>query len=291
MNGFSELSFDFTKGIASIRSSLLVILDKWWETHPLPWDEIDAITQCMMQMMAFKIRSLEVSLEGMPLVPNGKQQTLHVDFSTAAAIVRSIYEMAFIFHHIFVATENEDERDILLYIWKIKGYSNRQAIPIPEEMKIQKQQNEETIESLKNRVRDILKRINITPEAKHEIEDVIKKGHILKGYRFRKTNGVITKFESVALSESNSFINSDLIDGTYTFLSYQSHPSYLGIEQFGSISNPRQYNYEKINYLFPACFFASKFTNDACTILSDGVVIKKETVPNPFATINILSCI
>ena len=80
------ISFDFSKGLASVRSSLLAILLKWWDTHPLPWNEVDSITQCMMQMMAFKIRSLEVSLEGMPLVPNGKPQTLHVDFSTAAAI-------------------------------------------------------------------------------------------------------------------------------------------------------------------------------------------------------------
>lgn len=289
MDGFTMISFDFSKGLASVRSSLLAILLKWWDTHPLPWNEVDSITQCMMQMMAFKIRSLEVSLEGMPLVPNGKPQTLHVDFSTVAAIARGIYEMAFIYHNIFVSTDNENERDVLLNIWRIKGYNNRNDIPVPEEMLGQKQQNMEVVETLKSRIRETLRRMDIQSSAVDKIEDFIKKGNNLKGYHFIKEDGIITDVRLVNFTNADSFFNSEYQKGTYTFLSYQSHPSYLGIEQFGNINNPKQYNEDKICYLMPACFCASKFTNDACEILSDGLKIKNEVVPDFRATINLFS--
>lgn len=289
MEGFTTLSFNYSKGLASVRSSLLAILLKWWGTHPTPWNEVDSITQCMMQMMAFKIRSLEVSLEGMPLVPNGKPQTLHVDFSTVASIVRGIYEMAFIYHNIFISTDNENERDVLLNIWKIKGYNNRSSIPIPDEMSDQKQQNEELIETLKCHIRETLRRMDIQPSAVDKIEDIIKKGNNLKGYQFVKEDGIITDVKQVNFTNADSFFNSKNEEGTYTFLSYQSHPSYLGIEQFGSINNPEQYNEDKICFLMPACFCATKFTNDACEILSDGLKIKHEVVPDFRATINFFS--
>lgn len=291
MDGFTMLSFDFSKGLASVRSSILAILLKWWDTHPLPWNEVDSITQCMMQMMAFKIRSLEVSLEGMPLVPNGKPQTLHVDFSTVAAIARGIYEMAFIYHNIFVSTDNENERDVLINIWRIKGYNNRNDIPIPEEMLGQKQQNEEVIEALKSCIRETLRRMDIKPSAIDKIEQIIKKGNNLKGYQFVKENGIITDIRQINFTNSDSFFNSKYQKGTYTFLSYQSHPSYLGIEQFGNINNPKQYNEDKICYLMPAYFCASKFTNDASEILSDGLKIKNEVVPDFRSSINFFSSI
>jgi hypothetical protein len=63
----------------------------------------------------------------------------------------------------------------------------------------------------------------------------------------------------------------------------------LGIEQFGNINNPKQYNEDKICYLMPACFCASKFANDACEILSDGLKIKNEVAPDFCATINLFS--
>ena len=291
MKDLVEIIFDPIKGLKSVRSSLLAILLKWWDTHPLPWNEVDSITQCMMQMMAFKIRSLEVSLEGMPLVPNGKPQTLYVDSSTAAAIVRGIYEMAFIYHNIFISTDNENERDILLNIWKIKGYNNRNSIPIPDEMIGQKQQNAEMIETLKDRIRETLRRMNIESSAVDQIEDIIKKGNNLKGYQFVKENGIITKIRQLNFADADSFFNSGYQKGTYTFLSYQSHPSYLSIEQFGKINNPKQFIDDNICFLMPACFCATKFANDACEILSDGLKIKNEVVPDFRATINFFNSI
>lgn len=287
MNGYAELIIDPIKCLESVSSSILVILLKWWDTHRRPWKEVDSITQCMMQMMAFKFRSLEVALEGMPLVPNGKEQTQHVDITTVAAIVRGIYEMAFIFHNIFISTDNEQEREILLNIWKIKGYVNRNEIPIPDEMKDEKLDNEERIEALKQNIRMILHGMDITDNAINKVENAIKKpSSIIKGFSFEKIDNKIIDFKQIGLSDSHGFLGNESYKGTYTFLSYQSHPSYLGVEQFGSISNRKQYDEDKIHFSLLACKCAAKFVNDACEVLTDGNKIKKEMVPDFRATIN-----
>lgn len=287
MNGFTELILDPKKGLESASSSLLVILLKWWNTHHQPWDEVDSIIQCMMQMMAFKIRSLEVALEGMPLIPDGKKQTLHIDITTVAAIVRGIYEMAFIYHNVFISTDNELERDILLNIWKIKGYVNRNEIPIPDEMKGEKLNNEERIEALKRNIRSILHRMDITDNAINKIENVIEKpSSIIKGFRFIKNDNKIIGFKSIGLSDSHTFLGNESYKGTYTFLSYQSHPSYLSVEQFGNVTNPKQYGEDMFHFSLLACQCAARFTNDACKVLTDGIKIKEEVVPDFRATIN-----
>lgn len=287
MNGFTNLIIDPKKGLESASSSLLIILLKWWNTHHQPWDEVDSITQCMMQMMAFKIRSLEVALEGMPLIPKGKEQTLYIDITTVAAIVRGIYEMAFIYHNVFISTDNELERDILLNIWKIKGYVNRNEIPIPDEMKGEKLNNEERIEALKRNTRSILHKMDITDDAINKIENVIEKpSSIIKGFRFLKSDNKIIDFNPIGLSDSHAFLGNESYKGTYTFLSYLSHPSYLSVEQFGSVSNPKQYGEDMFHFSLLACQCAARFTNDACKVLTDGINIKKEMVPDFRATIN-----
>jgi len=61
---------------------------------------------------------------------------------------------------------------------------------------------------------------------------------------------------------------------------------FVGLIQFGQISGIEQ-NYETgASFLYPACFCASKLTNDACDVLTDEIAIKREVVPDFRATIN-----
>ena len=82
MKDFVEITFNPIKGLESVRASILAILLKWWDSHKLGVNAIDDMTQCMMQMMMLKIRSLQVMFEGVPMVPNGKPQTLYYDLSS-----------------------------------------------------------------------------------------------------------------------------------------------------------------------------------------------------------------
>lgn len=288
MKDFVEITFNPIKGLESVRASILAILLKWWDDHKLGLNAIDDMTQCMMQMMMLKIRSLQVMYEGVPMVPNGKPQTLYYDLSSMAATTRGIYELAFIYHNIFISTENDAEKRILMNIWKIKGFSNRLKSFVPDELKHEAERNRQEIESLKNETMQILDSIEITLSARIKIEKIINKNNSnLKGYKFIKdSDGKITDFIRLDFTDASCMFNSEFMNDIYTYLSYYSHPSYLGLIQFGQISGIEQ-NYETgASFLYPACFCASKFTNDTCEVLTDGIEIKKEMVPDFRATIN-----
>lgn len=287
MDGFVTITFDFEKGLESIRASLLGILLKWWDTHKTKWNDIDAITQCMMQMVLFKIRSLQEAMKGMPLVPNGQKQTTYLDLSNMASITRGLYESAFIFHNIFISTDNEDERQVLINIWKIEGYNNRHKVPVPEGMEENVAQNITTIESLRNATKEILNRMDIAESARAKIEKIIRRDSSnIKGYRFVKSKNRIIGFEHIDFTNARSIFEQEYMDGTYSYLSYQSHPSFLSLLQFGQLTSKEHFADMVRPFLMTACFCATKFVNDACKVLTDGESIKKQVEPNILATIN-----
>ena len=282
---YLTITFDPVQGLESIRASLLGILLKWWESHNTKSNDIDGITQCMMQMVLLRIRSLQEAIKGLPLVPNNQEQTIYFDLSNIASITRGIYESAFIYHNIFISTDNKDERRILINIWKIEGYNNR--VPVPESMKKNVFRNGNTIDSLRNEIKDILDQMDISESARNKIEKVINKDSSnIKGYRFVKSENRIIGFESIDFSNVRSVFENEHMDGTYTFLSYQSHPSFLSVLQFGQLTR-KEYIVDMLRpYLIAACFCATKFTNDACKVLTDGDNIKNVVEPNILATIN-----
>lgn len=285
--GYVTITFDPIKGLESIRASLLGILLKWWDTHKTKWNDIDAITQCMMQMVLFKIRSLQEAMKGLPLVPNGQKQTICLDQSNMASITRGLYESAFIYHNIFISTDNEDERQVLINIWKIEGYNNRHKVPVPESMEKDVAQNINTIELLRNATREILSRMDIDESARNKIEKIIKRDSSnIKGYRFVKSENRIIGFEPIDFTNARSIFEHGYMDGTYSFLSYQSHPSYLSLLQFGQLTGKEHVSDIARSFLMTACFCATKFANDACKVLTDGESIKKQVEPNILATIN-----
>lgn len=292
MKDFVEITFNPIKGLESVRASFLAILLKWWDGHKLGVNAIDDMTQCMMQMMMLKIRSLQVMFEGVPMVPNGKPQTLYYDLSSMAATTRGIYELAFVYHNIFISTEVDAERRILMNIWKIKGFNNRQKSYVPDELKHEAERNLQDIESLKKETMQIIDSVEIALSARTKLEKIINKNNSnLKGYKFVKDNeGKIMDFVPLDFTDATSMFNNEYMNDIYTYLSYHSHPSYLGLIQFGQISGMKD-NYETgASFLYPACFCASKFTNDACKVLTDGIEIKRETVPDFRATINFFEC-
>lgn len=285
--GYVTVTFDPVKGLESIRASLLGILLKWWDTHKTKWNDIDAITQCMMQMVLFKIRSLQEAMKGLPLVPNGQKQTIYLDLSNMASITRGIYESAFIYHNIFISTDNENERQVLVNIWKIEGYNNRHKVPVPDSMEEDVAQNINTIESLRCATKEILNRMDIVESARTKIEKIIKRDSSnIKGYRFVKSENRIIGFEHIDFTNARSIFEHEYMDGTYSYLSYQSHPSFLSLLQFGQLTGKEHLGDMVRPLLMTACFCATKFANDACKVLTDGERIKKQVEPNILATIN-----
>jgi len=200
-------------------------------------EEAYAIAQCMMQMMVCKINSLLELADGVNIIPDNKKFKI-LDVQSVAAVVRSMYELEFIFHNIFITQNTKNERDIALYLWEIKGMNNRQTLKyVPEKYKQQQNEEHKQIEEIKAKIKDVVLKLNMTSKVKNSIFRCMNKDSIkIEGCVFHKDdNGCIIEFKTINFSDPGFGVlvldNPDI----YKYMSFQTHPSYLGVLQFGQM--------------------------------------------------------
>ena len=199
--------------------------------------ESDAIAQCILQIIVCKIRSLLDMSNGINVRP--EKDTIRIlDIPSLISVLRSLYEMAFVFHNIYAEQETKEERDIVLYIWAIRGLNNRQNMPIiPLAFKEKAENEKKQIEDLKNRIISIVTNLDMSDEIRKQLINVASMKTVeIKGYRFRKDseNNRIIAFEDYRYEEgAEALLRTDA--PTYRFLSIHGHPPYLGVLQFGQL--------------------------------------------------------
>ncbi len=233
----------FTQMLQEVGNCMLNLHYNWRryvETKEV--DEADAIAQCMLQMMICKVHSVIKLSEGNAILP--EQSSIKIlDIPTLASVVRNMYEMAFVFHNIFVEQASTEERDILLYLWEIKGLNNRQGLhEVPAEYKDQEENEKEQIEELRNKIIAILDKMNVSAKVKKDILHIIEtKGSNIKGYSFEKDNdGKIVSFKDVRYDAGFNEFQKHIHPDTYKFMSFITHPSYLSVLQFGQMFNKNE---------------------------------------------------
>lgn len=267
----------------SFSKSLWAIFSKWRYMNPSDCSEVDETSQCFLQMIIVKTRTLEQMLLGVPMYLDKPQLGNILDVSSMTSIVRSLYETTFIYHSIFVNTSTAEERDILLCLWKIRGLNNIRHFPIPEELKdIIKPKDKVEIKKYSNQIFELLKELHISASAKKElIEKVNHKGNSIKGYRFNKdSDGTIIEIEECGFSDTSFLFGHNNYNEWYTFLSSHSHPSYYGLMEF---ANMYQNGHDKeitTGLIMMACSILSRFINDICDVITDGDIIRAKVFPN-----------
>lgn len=290
---YLQLDINIDKCLQEIIDTIWIIQRKWREDHSEQRDVNDAMSHCMLQMMMTKLRSLQVLAKGLPVLPNKPSSTKIMDIPSLASIVRGIYEMAFIYHNIFINTENEQERDILLTLWKIRGFNNRQNLNPPEDIYIKKIDDEKTyIESLRHEIVLVLDKMNIIQSARKTIERAANKDNSnICGYKFEKNDSVIVSFKSVPFSDCEALFSHNYFNALYPYFSFHSHPSYLGVLQFGQMFNAEADKDMAKTIIISACICASKFTKDFCDVVADGEKYIKDYTKDFFSSIGLLSMI
>ena len=142
------------------------------------------------------------------------------------------------FHNIYAEQETEEEQNIVLYLWEIRGLNNRQNLPIvPSSFKRKEEDEKKQIEDLKRNIERIAVNLNLSDELKGQLTKVMTSKSVdIKGYRFKKdceSNRIIA-FESYRYEDSaEALLRTNA--PTYRFLSIHGHPSYLGVLQFGQL--------------------------------------------------------
>ena len=160
------IDIDLEQCLSDIYSSMFRIWKQWREEHTNDYTEVDAISQCMLQMMMLKLRTLEQMLMGVTIIPEGKDGIQILDTSSMSAIIREMYELAFIYHNIFVAPDNMEERNILINIWKIRGLNNRVGLQFPQAYEQHKENDKQSIKEYQKIIYDILGHINTTSSTR-----------------------------------------------------------------------------------------------------------------------------
>ena len=291
MDQYIDINID--KCLQEIIDIIWIIQRKWREEHSEQMDVNDAMSHCMLQMMMTKLRSLQVLAKGLPVLPNNPSSTIIMDIPSMASIVRGIYEMAFIYHNIFISTENEQERDILLTLWKIRGFNNRQNLNPPEETNIRKEEDEKTyIDKLRHEIVLVLDKINILQSARRTIEKAANKDNSnICGYKFEKKDSVIVSFKNIPFSDCEALFSHKYFNALYPYFSSQSHPSYLGVLQFGQMFNAEVDKDMAKTIIVSACICASKFTKDFCDVVADGEKYIKDYNKDFLSTISLFCMI
>lgn len=290
------MSNDSVNLIFTIDFDLDVIDKKLWHTFCL-WRKynmtnftaVDNISQCQLQMMLLRVRSLKQMLYGVPLYLEKPEFRKVLDISSMAAVVRGIYETAFIYHNIFIATENDFERDILIYIWKIKGLNNNQGVTPPEGLLEQQRKEAATIKELKKKALDIIDRMNISVDARSNLKKIIDDSDSnLRGYIFEKDEGgQIINIQRRNFSKPAALFGHDMYSYLYSYMSLYSHPSYIGMTNYAEMFNNGR-DRENANILLQTtCICASKFIYDFCKVIPNGQKIWKEINPNPLSLLGI----
>lgn len=277
----------------------LDVIDKYlWHTFCL-WRKynmanltaVDNISQCQLQMMLLRVRSLKQMLYGVPLYPGKTNSRKVLDIQSMAAVVRGIYETAFIYHNIFISTANDDERDVLIYIWKIKGLNNTQGATPPDGQEEHQRQDAATIAVYKRKASEIADRLNISTEARNALARIIgDTDSNLRGYTFEKDErGKIINIRKRNFSKPAALFGHDMYSYLYSYMSLFSHPSYLGMTNYADMFNDGR-DRENANILLQTtCICAAKFLSDFCKVVPNGQRIWDEVNPSCISLLDIYS--
>lgn len=283
-----NINIDLEQCLSDIYSSMFRIWKQWRDDHTVDYTEVDAISQCLLQMMMLKLKTLEQMLLGVTIKPNEKNGIKILDTSSMSAIIREMYELAFLYHNIFVIPDTEEERDILINIWKIRGLNNRVGLPSPHAYDQNIENDKLSIKEYRKSIYDILGSINTTSSARKTIMRAADNDKPnLCGFKFVKSkDGLIIDFKPVPFSDVNALFHNNQFEALYPLLSANSHPSFLGVLQFGQMYDAKQDKDTASLFVQTACICASKMTKDVCSVITGGNEIKMGMSANESEAIN-----
>lgn len=242
-----------------------VAVVKEWRRENMNAIEADCISQCNFQMAICTAESILSLAKGINWT---QYNSTFIDINACACLVRSLYERAFIYRNIFITPSNKLERDLLLYIWEIRGINNRVNLKDIEEKYANIQENDkDSIIQLKRKAFKIAEELSITENVMKQINNAINSTtSTIRGLLFEKEDAKIVNLKSIHLEESPKYYFKDKsLESAYTYLSFTTHPSYLGVIQFGQRYNDRK-DEKELNFIFLTLTFhlLSEISIDFC---------------------------
>lgn len=193
--------------------------------------EASADAKTLMQMFFLKCLSFKRLLDGV-----GYEQRIGneyyalppiIDHPTLFSLVRSLYEAFCTFELLYILPNSEEKRLVLYNLFKMQGLNERQGYYHCLGYEKQKETEKHDIELYGQEIRNTTLYKTLTAENKNSLENHIKNCN----YRITiDSNNFIRKFywENYGLLG----IKKEVFEDLYSYLSLNSHPSFLSVLQF-----------------------------------------------------------
>ena len=241
-----------------------------WFVSERPVTENEHIACNMYRMMIFKAKSIWLMSKGIIIVRT--QKGIIPDPSTMYPVLRSMYELLFLFRCMFVSSRNDKERELLLNIWKIKGNNNLTQIPnelLDEQSTNTRDTASEENEKARRKIRELITELTMPQSAKNKIDNIIdpnKNIPTLKGFMFDHCDqsGNITDFCALVFSDNNMGGVLSCNPYIYSHYSAHSHPSYLSVKHFEEMYPNEEEDKYVQEILVHTCKYLDRFMKEFC---------------------------
>lgn len=239
-----------------------------WFVSARPMTESEHMACNMYRMMLFKAKSIWLMSKGIIIVQT--QKGIIPDPSTMYPVLRSMYELLFLFKCMFVSSRNDKERELLLNLWKIKGNHNLTQMSdedLDEESINRKQTASTENEMFRSEIEGQMAELNLAPSITKHIDDIIDRNRpALKGFKFNhcEHGENITAFQSLPFSDGD--MGKVLSGNSYIYSHYSahSHPSYLGVKHFEEMYPNEEEDKYVQEILVHACKYLDRFMKEFC---------------------------
>ena len=242
---------------------------EWKRNQELvPLTESERMAENMYRMMIFKAKSIWLMSQGITIT---QQQKCDItDPSTIYPVLRSMYELLFLFRCIYASSKDDIERELLLKLWQIRGNNNLIQIPndeLDDESMNKKKSIKEENKTLRKEIRELMDKLHLSAAIKDDIERCINNtSPSLKGFMFKHCEhcGCITYFQDLNFSDSTMGLDLSSASYVYSHYSAHSHPSYLGLRHFEEMYNSNAEDNFMKEILEYTCIYLGRFMKEFC---------------------------
>ena len=259
---------DLRQAVDGLSKIMFDIYVEWYASLRDPLTESEHMAINMYRMMIFKAKSIELMSQG--IVITQTHDEIIPDPSTIYPVLRSMYELLFLFRCIFASSKNDKERELLCKLWAIRGNNNLIGIPDEEldnESRSKKKSKKAENRSLRMEIRELMKQLVLSQTVIDSIEKCINNSSpTLKGFKFEHCEQCesITDFRDLNFSDATLGKNLFGVSYIYSHYSAHSHPSFIGVKHFEEMYYDKDECQFMKEILEGTCIYLSRFMTDFC---------------------------
>lgn len=222
--------------VSEMSETMFHIYIDWYSTFNRPLTECENMAINIYKMMVWKAKTILMLSNGIGILPTQKE--IIANPSNMYPVLRSMYEMLFLFRCIYSSSRDDDERELLLKIWKMRGNNNLKQIPkdeLDDELRNKKENAKHENKTLLRDIHNLENKLSLSPSIIGAIELCINNSTpALKGFKFEHCDNCNAIIDFREMNFSDKEFNRVLAGASYRYTQFSahSHPSFIGVKSF-----------------------------------------------------------